>query len=137
MMNYTYPSVIKNLIESFKKLPGIGEKTAERLAFSIIEEFKETDIDLFVDAINDTKTKLKKCSICNNLSEEEICVICKDKGRDKNILCVVEDTKNLILFEKIGMFKGRYHVLDGLISPMNGINPKDKNVVGLNKREKI
>jgi recombination protein RecR len=130
-----YPNSLKNLIESFKKLPGIGEKTAERLAFSMLE-FNQEDIDLFSKSIKDIKDKIKKCKVCNNLTEEELCSICNDNTRDKTSLCVVEDSKNVILFEKTGAFRGKYHVLGGLISPLNGINPEDLNIESLLRRVK-
>ena len=130
-----YPSTILNLIECFKRLPGIGEKTAERLALSILDIDEET-ISLFSKSLNDSKTKIRKCEICNNLSESEICKICKDKGRNKEILCVVEEPKNIILFEKLNIFDGYYHVLDGLISPIDGINPEDINISNLIERVK-
>jgi recombination protein RecR len=130
-----YPNSLKNLIESFKKLPGIGEKTAERLAFSMLE-FNQEDIDLFSKSIIDIKDKIKKCKVCNNLTEEELCSICNDNTRDKTSLCVVEDSKNVILFEKTGAFRGKYHVLGGLISPLNGINPEDLNIESLLRRVK-
>lgn len=128
-----YPNSLKNLIESFKKLPGIGEKTAERLAFSMLN-FKEEDIILFSDSIKNIKEKIKKCELCNNLTEENLCSICKDKTRNSDIICIVEDSKNVMLFEKIGMFNGRYHVLNGLISPLSGINPENINLSSLLKR---
>ena len=109
-----YTDSLKNLIESFKYLPGIGEKTAERLAFDVLE-FDEDQCELFSQSLLDVKSKIKKCS--NNL-------------RDNEILCVVDDTKSVFLFEKLGMFNGYYHVLDGLISPLDGVNPED---IGLNK----
>lgn len=130
-----YPSTILNLINCLKKLPGIGEKTAERLALSILE-FDEEDINLFSTSLKDTKTKIKKCNRCNNLSEEEFCEICKDKTRNNKILCVVEEPKNVILFEKLNIFDGYYHVLDGLISPIDGINPEDINIESLKERIK-
>ena len=124
-----YPDSIKNLIESFKFLPGIGEKTAERLAFSILE-LEDEQVELFSKSIVDTKEKIHKCSNCNNLTEDDICYICSDKLRNQEVLCVVEDSKYVFLFEKLGMFHGKYHVLEGLISPLDGINPED---IGLNK----
>lgn len=128
-----YPECLKNLIENFKKLPGIGEKTAERLAFSVLT-FDEDNIENFSNSIKEIKTKLKKCKVCNNLTEEETCSICNDKNRDSALICVVEDAKNLILFEKAGNFNGKYHVLEGLISPLNGINPEDIRISGLIER---
>lgn len=124
-----YPESINNLIESFKLLPGIGEKTAERLAFSILE-MDQDNIDFFADNIQHIQEKIHNCEICNNLTESEICTVCSDSYRDKTTLCVVEDVKSIFLFEKMGMFKGVYHVLEGLISPLDGINPED---IGLEK----
>lgn len=124
-----YPESIKNLIESFKFLPGIGEKTAERLAFSILE-LEEEQTELFAESISEVKSKIHACSKCNTLTESDLCFVCNDSSRNKEILCVVEDTKNVFLFEKLGMFNGMYHVLNGLISPLDGINPED---IGLDK----
>ncbi len=130
-----YPSTILNLIECFKRLPGIGEKTAERLALSVLDIDSEI-IDLFSSSLKDSKTKIRRCVRCNNLSEDELCEICKDKSRNKQILCVVEEPKNVILFEKLNIFDGYYHVLDGLISPIDGINPEDINISSIIDRVK-
>ena len=130
-----YPKTLQNLIECFQKLPGIGEKTAERLALSILKLDQEI-VDVFANSLRDTKTKIKKCSICNNYSEEEVCEICKDESREQDILCVVEDPKNIIMFEKIGIFNGKYHVINGLISPLDGINPEDIHIPQLLERIK-
>lgn len=119
-----YPSTIQNLIACFKKIPGVGEKSAERYALSVLN-FDQEIIELFSKSILDTKIKIKKCTICNNLSEDNECEICKNKNRNKELLCVVEDPKSIILFEKIGTFNGYYHVINGLISPLEGINPED------------
>ena len=124
-----YPESIKNLVESFKYLPGIGEKTAERLAFSILE-LEDEQIEMFSESIKEVKEKIHKCKECNTLTDDELCFVCNDPTRDNKILCVVEDTKSVFLFEKLGMFHGKYHVLDGLISPLDGINPED---IGLSK----
>lgn len=123
------PESIKKLIESFKMLPGVGEKTAERLAFSVLE-FDEDQIDMFSSSIVEVNEKITKCKCCNNLTENDICDICSDKTRNDAILCVVDDVRNIFIFEKMGMFNGYYHVLDGLISPIDGINPED---IGLEK----
>ena len=128
-----YPKTIKNLIECFKKLPGVGEKSAERMALACLNLDEET-IKLFKTSLENSKTKIKKCKTCGNLSEEEQCDICKNKTRDSNIICVVEESKNIVLFEKIGAFNGKYHVLDGLISPLDGINPEDINISSLVNR---
>lgn len=124
-----YPESLKNLIEAFKFLPGIGEKTAERLAFSVLN-LEDEQTDFFSNSIINLKNKIHKCKICNALTENEECYICTDKLRDNNILCVVDDSKNIFLFEKMGVFHGKYHVLNGLISPLDGINPED---VGIDK----
>lgn len=122
-----YPTTIKNLIDCYKKLPGIGAKTAERLALASMEMDQDA-IDLFSKSLVDIKTKIKHCIICNNLSETEKCLICTDNMRNKSIVCVVEDPKNIIAIEKIGTYNGTYHVLNGLISPLDGINPEDVNI---------
>ena len=124
-----YPDSLKNLIESFKYLPSVGEKTAERFAFSIFD-LDDDQIELFKESIEDVRTKVHACSRCNLLTEDELCSICSDDKRDSNILCVVDDVKSVFLFEKIGLFKGKYHVLNGLISPLDGINPED---IGIDK----
>ena len=128
-----YPSSIHNLIECFKKLPGIGEKTAERLALSILKQDTQV-VELFSKSLIDVNTKIKRCNVCNNLTEEEICEICKSRERDAKIICIVEDPKNVILFEKIGSYKGLYHVLDGLISPLDGIGPEQLKIGKLIER---
>ena len=122
-----YPKTILNLIECFKKYPGIGEKTAERLALASINMDNDI-VDLFSKSLKDGKTKIKKCSKCGSLTEDDLCQICTDKSRDTSTLCVVEECKNVILFEKIGSYKGIYHVLGGLISPLEGINPEDIHI---------
>ena len=128
-----YPKTICNLIECYKKLPGIGEKTAERLALATMDLDDEV-IAMFSNSLLDIKTKIKRCNICNNLTEEDTCLICKDKTRNHDVICVVEEPKNIITFEKTGAFNGLYHVLDGLISPLDGINPDDLNIDALIKR---
>lgn len=130
-----YPQTIRNLIESYKKLPGIGEKTAERYALATINLDEDT-LNLFSNSLKDVKIKIKKCKKCNNLSEDELCEICKDKKRNKKILCVVEEAKNVILFEKIGIYDGLYFVLEGLISPLEGIDPEKIKIAQLLERIK-
>lgn len=124
-----YPDSIKSLIESFKYLPGIGEKTAERLAFSVMD-LEDEQVELFSTSLMDVKNKVHKCEVCNSLTEDKICYICSDNTRDNSTLCVVDDYKSVFLFERLGKFNGKYHVLDGLISPLDGINPED---IGLDK----
>lgn len=115
-----YPKTINDLIECYRKLPGIGEKSAERYALATID-LNEEIIDLFAKSVKNVKNKIKRCTICNNLCEGELCEVCKDPRRNRSIICVVEDPKSVILFEKLGSFNGTYHVLDGLISPLEGI----------------
>ncbi len=122
-----YPSSLKNLIDCFKKLPGVGEKTAERFSLSVLG-FDEKLIESFSDSIKDVKYKIKRCSICNNLTESDVCDICRDENRDSSVICVVEEAKNSILFEKMGAYKGKYHILNGLISPLDGVGPEDINI---------
>ncbi len=128
-----YPKSIRNLIECFRKLPGVGEKTAERLALAVLN-FDDNVIELFSNSIRDVKYKIKRCSICNNFTENDICDICCDDTRDSSVLCVVEEAKNSILFEKMGSFKGKYHILNGLISPLDGVGPDDININKLLER---
>lgn len=130
-----YPNSLQQLIECFKMLPGIGEKNAERLSLAVLK-FDEKQSECFSNTIKEVKTKIKKCEVCNNLTEEDKCEICKDSSRNQEVLCVVENTKNLILFEKANVFNGKYHVLEGLISPLEGINPEDIKINQLINRIK-
>lgn len=130
-----YPNSLKDLIESFKFLPGIGEKSAERMAFYILG-LDEEKVDFFSESLKEVKNKIKKCPICSNITEDDICSICADKTRNKELLCVLEDKKNLFLFEKLGSYKGYYHILDNLIDPLNGINTEDIGLEKLIKRIK-
>ena len=123
------PNSINDLIESFKLLPGVGAKTAERLAFAVIDMEKE-NVEFFSNSLTKVKQKIKHCKICNSLTDDDICSICNNDTRKNDILCVLDDSKNLFLFEKLNIFKGKYHVLDGLISPLEGINPED---IGIDK----
>lgn len=127
-----YPNCVRDLIESLKNLPGIGEKSAERLAFSIIN-FDNEKIDTFAKSLNDIKN-IKRCPICNNITDIDKCYICNDQTRDDKTIFVVEKPKDIVLFEKMGNYRGKYHVLDGLISPLEGINPEDINIDGLINR---
>lgn len=130
-----YPDSLNTLIESLKKLPTIGEKSAERLAFAIMN-MNEEDVNVFSDSIKEVKTKIRKCSKCGNITENDLCNICMDDQRDKETICVVEEAKNIISLEKIGTYKGKYHVLNGLISPMDGKGPDDIEIDSLVKRIK-
>ena len=128
-----YPKSIKNLIESFKYFPGIGEKTAERLAFSVLQMEKEQVNDLSKN-IMDASVKIKRCKVCNNICEGDTCDICENTNRNGDLLCVVEDPKTVFSIEKLGTYNGYYHVLNGLISSLNGINPEELQIDKLIKR---
>ena len=131
-----YPKSFEELLECFKTLPGIGEKNAERLCFAVLQSSEE-QAKKFSDSIMNVKTKIKKCNICNNYTEEsDICEICASDTRDKSTICVVESVKDLILLEKSNAFKGVYHVLEGLISPLEGVNPEDIKINQLINRIK-
>ncbi|MDD2505450.1 MAG: recombination mediator RecR [Bacilli bacterium] len=122
-----YPKILEELIEYLKKLPSIGEKSAERLALSILE-FTQEDNESFSLSIKNVKKKLQKCIICGHISESEKCDICLNEFRNHSMICVVEDYKSIFMFEKIGKYEGVYHVLNGLISPIDGVNPDDINI---------
>lgn len=119
-----YPSSLQQLIDSFKYLPGIGEKTAERMAFAIMD-MDDEKVEFFSNSLLKLKENVHHCPICNGLTDLEKCSICSNKDRNNGTLCVVEDPKSVFLFERLGLFKGKYHVLKGLISPLDGINPDD------------
>ena len=110
------------LSEQFARLPGIGRKSAQRLALALLEYTPE-DIAAFVAAISDAKAKIHRCPICENLTDREICPVCANPARDKSVICVVEDARAVMAFERVRSFNGVYHVLHGLISPMSGITP--------------
>ena len=124
-----YPDSLKNLIESFQNFSGIGEKTAERMAFSILN-FDQDKFNLLQENLIDVKNNIHSCKICNSLTDKEICPICNSELREKNNLLIVEDSKIVFLFEKLGTYKGLYHVINGLISPLDNVNPED---IGLDK----
>jgi recombination protein RecR len=126
-MTTGYTETVNKLIEELAHLPGIGPKTAERLAFHILKS-KPADAMALAQAINDGKTKIKQCKICYNFTESEICPICADTRRDKSKICVVEQPKDVIVLEKTGQCKWVYHVLGGHIAPLDGIEPADLTI---------
>lgn len=128
-----YPTPIAKLIDSFSKLPGIGIKTATRLAFYTIS-MSDEDVNEFAKHLLAAKRELIYCSRCGNLTDTELCAICSDDTRDSSLLLVVEESKDVSAMEKINEYRGRYHVLHGLISPMNGIGPDDINLKPLLNR---
>lgn len=130
-----YPEPISKLIDSFTKLPGIGPKTAVRLAFFVIN-MEEDDVLEFAHALVSAKRELTHCTTCGHITDQDPCQICQDTSRDESVICVVEDPKDVIAMEKMREFRGRYHVLNGVISPMDGIGPEDINVPDLLKRLK-
>ncbi|MDW0111386.1 recombination mediator RecR [Sporosarcina aquimarina] len=128
-----YPEPISKLIDSFMKLPGIGPKTAGRLAFFVLSMKEDTVLD-FAKALVDAKRNLRFCSVCGHITDIDPCHICQDQSRDRSLICVVQDPKDVIAMEKMRDYKGLYHVLHGAISPMDGIGPEDINVPDLLKR---
>lgn len=125
-----YPKPLSKLINEFSKLPGIGGKTAQRLAFHVLS-LDENEAMALANSIIDAKKSMKYCSICGNLTDEDPCKICSDKSRDGSVICVVESPKDVVAMEKIKEFNGLYHVLHGAISPMEGIGPEDINLKSL------
>ena len=129
--NNALPLVI--LAEQFAKLPGIGMKTAQRLAYAVMS-MSDNDAKEFADAIISVKNDVGYCSVCPNLTEFEVCPICSDANRDGSIICVVETPKDVSAFERTNEYRGRYHVLHGLISPINGVGPDDIRIKELLER---
>ncbi len=127
------PDKLKKVVENFKKFPGIGEKTAERLTFSLLD-FSKEQLTSFSDSLLEVRDNIFCCSICGNISDNAICSICSDSSRDSEVILVVEKAKDILLFEKSATFKGKYHVLGGLISPLDGIGPNDINLANLISR---
>ena len=130
-----YPKSANTLIEQLSKLPGIGRKTAQRLAFFILKSDNE-DIRNLSDAITNIKRKIIFCECCGIMTEQTICDICTDNDREDSIICVVEEPQDIYVFEKTNAFHGRYHVLGGVLSPLDGIGPEDLNLQNLYKRVK-
>lgn len=126
-----YPDSINFLIESFKKLPGIGQKSAERMVFSILNNFDSDDYEDFSSSLLNVRDNIKYCKCCGSISDNDICFICADKTRDESVLMIVENSKEVFLIEKIGNFNGYYHVLGGLISPFDDVGPDDINLSSL------
>ena len=122
-------------VEAFMRLPGIGRKSAERLAFAVLGMPKEEAAGI-AQAIVDLKNSSRYCSECNNITEEEICGICRDEKRDRTVICVVEEPSNILVLEKTGTFRGRYHALLGALSPLDGVGPEDLKIEGLMLRLK-
>ena len=126
------PPTLNKVIEAFTRFPGIGNKTAHRLGLHVLKS-TENDIETFAHALLNLKNKISTCSVCYNFSEGDKCEICLDEKRDKNIICICEEPSDIFLLEKTG-YRGVYHVLGGLISPLDGIGPDDLNMVSLKNR---
>jgi recombination protein RecR len=122
-----YEGAIQDLIDELGRLPGIGPKSAQRIAFHIIQS-EHVDTSRLIEVLRTVKEKVKFCKECGNLSEEELCRICRDERREKNVICVVEESKDVIAIEKTREFRGRYHVLGGAISPIDGIGPEQLRI---------
>lgn len=131
-MNY-YPASIRNLIRQIAKLPGIGEKTAERLALHILK-MPHGSAEQLAQSILDVKGRTRSCSRCHAWSDEAVCHICRDASRHNGLLCVVEQPADMVAVEKAGAFRGLYHILGGVLSPMNGVGPDDIRVADLFRR---
>lgn len=112
------------LVEQFEKLPGIGHKSAQRMAFHVLG-MKKTEAEAFANAITEAHEKIHRCNVCCNLTEDEVCSVCSNDARDRSTICVVEDPRDVIAFERTHEYNGLYHVLHGVISPMNGVGPED------------
>jgi recombination protein RecR len=122
-----YPEPLARLIEALQKLPGIGPKTAQRLTFFLLKRPAD-EVQALSQAIDQLKSQIVNCSVCFNVTEEDPCRICKDPARDARLLCVVEEPNDLLALERTGQFRGRYHVLLGALSPLDGIGPEDLRV---------
>ena len=135
-MNSQYPSaLLENAVNEFAKLPGIGRKTALRLVLHLLRQ-EDSQVEGFAQALVTLKQDVKYCCSCHNISDNEVCGICSDKSRDASTLCVVENIREVMAIENTTQFKGLYHVLGGIISPIDGIGPSDLQITGLEERVK-
>jgi recombination protein RecR len=133
MLDYAEP--VTKLIDEFKRLPGIGHKTAQRLAFHILR-VPETDVERFVEALREVKRRIIFCTVCNNLTDVDPCRYCASPSRDRSMICVIEEPYNLVAVEKTRSYKGLYHVLHGSLSPIRGMGPDDLHLANLLPRLK-
>lgn len=131
-MNYGLP-LLQALVDHFKKLPGVGEKTARRLAFAILD-MDDEEVREFAETLSQVKKRIGFCNKCGNLAEGELCEICRDEKRTGSILCVVERSADLFILEAAGSYRGRYHVLHGVLSPLDGVGPGDLTLDRLEQR---
>ena len=136
-MNSNYPStLLENAVNEFAKLPGIGRKSALRLVLHLLKQ-EESKVEDFAEAIVKLKREIKYCKVCYNISDTDVCEICSDSTRNRSLVCVVENIKEVMAIEKTGQFKGLYHVLGGIISPIDGIGPSDLEIASLEERVKL
>lgn len=133
-MNFS-SKLLENAVNEFSRLPGVGQKSALRLVLHLLSQ-SEQDVTRFSNALIDLKTQIKYCKDCYNISDHEQCEICTSIKRDRDLICVVEDTRDVMAIENTGQYRGLYHVLGGLISPMDGIGPSDLNIDALIERLK-
>jgi len=131
-----YPKAIEQLIEGFRKYPGVGNKTAERYALHTVNKLSEEAIDEIIEAFVKIKQEIFFCPVCGNITDTNPCYVCQDESRDQTTIIVVEEAKDVIVMEKTNRYHGLYHVLNGAISPSNGVGPNDINIAGLLERLK-
>lgn len=124
------PASLQELVDQFKKLPGVGAKSAQRLAFHVLRTPRE-DIEKLSQAIRDVKDRVTYCNVCNNITDTDPCLLCGDESRDRRVICVVEEPQNVSVVDRAGGFRGMYHVLMGTISPLQGVGPDDLKIKGL------
>ncbi len=127
------PPTVEKLIESFAKFPGIGKKTAQRMAFHVLKSDKEQAVQL-AQAVMDVKSKILICTVCGGITVDDPCVICTDSKRNEELLCIVEESSDIYAFEKTNSYRGKYHVLGGVLSPLDGIGPDDLTIDKLMNR---
>ncbi len=131
-----YPSkLMEEAVMAFASLPGIGKKTALRLVLHLLQRDKE-EVDAFTRAIGQMRHELKRCTVCHNISDRELCSICANPARDRSLICVVEDLRDLMVIENTGTYKGLYHLLGGIINPLEGIGPEQLNIASLLERSR-
>ena len=134
-MNFS-SRLLESAVNEFSKLPGVGQKTALRLVLHLLNQPTQ-DVDRFTHSLTRLKNEIRFCEVCKNISDSSICEICSGKKRDKSLVCLVEDTRDVMAIENTNQYNGVYHVLGGLISPMDGIGPSDLNIESLIERVKV
>src|SRR5690606_24466256 len=131
-MNFS-SKLLENAVNEFAGLPGIGRKTALRLVLHLLNQ-PQADVEKFSDTLIRLRPEIRYCEVCNNISDHPVCEICSGVKRDKSVICIVEDTRDVMAIENTGQYHGVYHVMGGLISPMDGVGPSDLNIEGLVER---